>query len=349
MIAELFPELKMVLEEIFNYGTEGMMGGLESHPRLTTDVMYRSRDNNLFMRNAREILLKVSPPGIGSSCYNYTESYKEKMYAAKRHHAGRNANARISLQCPPRTNVIKHVVNLHWTKKNVNLLLESTNEFKSDCVVDSKDAKAIICGKKQPVQNPGKSWKPITYPDHAFDQSRNNAVYPMPHLFLDDVRNPSGSSDDSKSSIVEITRTGYPVSLINIAITEPETTFRAMNELLYLITQSSLDSVFRNSETGRLKSIFVFLVDNGHGEDPDSPLTQMCLARILFMLDLSKICQRSFAEYNSKRNFVERVHASENLALSRHGAFSSKRIHPKAEIGSAKHLENMEKMADDVK
>lgn len=41
LIAELFPELKMVLEEIFNYSTEGMMGGLESHPRLTTDVMYR--------------------------------------------------------------------------------------------------------------------------------------------------------------------------------------------------------------------------------------------------------------------------------------------------------------------
>ena len=50
-----------------------------------------------------------------------------------------------------------------------------------------------------------------------------------------------------------------------------------------------------------------------------------------------------------KRNFVERVHASENLALSRHGAFNSKQIHPKAEVGSAQHLENMEKMADDVK
>ena len=104
-------------------------------------------------------------------------------------------------------------------------------------------------------------------------------------------------------------------SLINIAISEPETTFRAMNEFLYLLTQPSLDSVFRNGKTGRLKSIFVFLVDNGHGEDPDSPLTQMCLARILSLLNLSKISQRSFAEYHSKRNFVERVHASENHYL----------------------------------
>jgi hypothetical protein len=88
-----------------------------------------------------------------------------------------------------------------------------------------------------------------------------------------------------------------------------------MNELLYLITQPSLDSVFRNSKTGRLRSVFVFRVNNGHGEDPDSPLTQMCLARVLFMLNLAKISQRSFAEYHSKRNFVESVHASENLAI----------------------------------
>ena len=90
-----------------------------------------------------------------SSCYNYTESYEEKTNTAKRHHAGRNINARISLGCPPRTKVMKHVVNLHWITKNVNLLLESTNECKSDFVVDSKDAKAIICGDIQPVQNPG--------------------------------------------------------------------------------------------------------------------------------------------------------------------------------------------------
>ena len=198
----------------------------------------------------------------------------------------------------------------------------------------------------QPVQNPGKSWKQISYPDHTFDQSRTNAVYPMTHLFLDDVRS---SSFKDGEHVVEITRTGCPVSLINIAISEPETTFGAMNEFLYLLTQPSLDSVFCNSKTGRLKSVFVFLVDNGHGEDPDSPLTQMCLARILSLLNLSKISQRSFAEYHSKRNFVKRVHASENLALSRHGAFNSKQIHPKAEVGSAQHLENMEKMADDVK
>ena len=75
----------------------------------------------------------------------------------------------------------------------------------------------------------------------------------------------------------------------------------------------------------------------------------MYLGRILSLLNLSKISLRSFAEHHSKRNFVERVHASENLALSQQGAFNSKQFHLKAEVGNAQHLENMEKMADNVK
>jgi hypothetical protein len=67
----------------------------------------------------------------------------------------------------------------------------------SNCLVDSKDAKTVICGDIQPVQNPGKSWKPIIYPDHTFDQSRTNAVYPMAHLFLDNNQNVC--EDDAKT------------------------------------------------------------------------------------------------------------------------------------------------------
>lgn len=156
-------------------------------------------------------------------------------------------------------------------------------------------------------------------------------------------------SNTGEAETVQITRTGQAAVLINIAISEPETTFRAMNEILYLMTKSSLDQIFRNLETHKLKSIFSFIVDNGHGEDPDSPLTQMCLSRLLHLLSLRKISQRSFAEYHSKRNFVERVHAAENLALSRHGAFNSQKIHCNPAIGSKEHLENMEQMASDVR
>ena len=70
-----------------------------------------------------------------------------------------------------------------------------------------------------------------------------------------------------------------------------------MNEMHYLVSLPSLDSIFRNASTGRLKSVLTFLVD--------SPLTQMCMARTLHLLTLSKISQRSFAEYHCKRNFVK--------------------------------------------
>jgi hypothetical protein len=75
------------------------------------------------MRQARDILLKCAPPGFGislKSCYNYTESYKENTHSAKRHHAGQDVNARISLKYPPRIGVSKQVVNLHLTTTNVN-------------------------------------------------------------------------------------------------------------------------------------------------------------------------------------------------------------------------------------
>ena len=45
--ADLFPELKLALEKnfelwkkILSYGSSGLLGGLESHPHLTTDVLY---------------------------------------------------------------------------------------------------------------------------------------------------------------------------------------------------------------------------------------------------------------------------------------------------------------------
>ena len=71
------------------------------------------------------------------------------------------------------------------------------------------------------------------------------------------------------------------------------------------------------------------------------------MIRILLFLKLKKITQRAFAEYHSKRNFVERVHAAENEVLSRHGPFSSKQKYPNATVGTSAHRENIEEMAED--
>jgi hypothetical protein len=95
--ANIFPDLKIVLEAIVSHCSSGMVGGLESHPRLTTDVMYRTKDNNLYMRQARDYLLKCAPPGFGislKSCYNYTESYKETLILLNATMLGQDVNAR---------------------------------------------------------------------------------------------------------------------------------------------------------------------------------------------------------------------------------------------------------------
>ena len=108
----------------------------------------------------------------------------------------------------------------------------------------------------------------------------------------------------------------------------------------------SFDTFFRNKETGMLKEILGIIVDNGSSEAPSSFLVQMLLVRLLKFLDLDKVTQRSFAEYLSKINFVERVHTIENKVLSDHGPFSSKPIHKSP--GSKEHTENMQHMAGEV-
>ena len=203
---------------------------------------------------------------------------------------------------------------------------------------------ASQCGDIAPVQKPGRTWKPISLPDHSWDQSRVNAITPMTFLFLETVitkRDILPTSDDKgmvhTDNVTYITRTGQGVSLLYLSFYEPGTTFKCVNELLYLMTLPSLDALFRNAETGKLKEDIILLVDNGPSEQPCSHIVQMLLVRLLKFLNLKRIVQVAFAEYHSKRNFVERVHSAENFALSRHGPLNSSILHPGSIPGSAQH------------
>ena len=354
-----FPELATVLSYAFGeYDMQQGGGGLEAHPRLTNGTLYQTTESVTTMKRAREILFSMAPKGFTislSTCYNYTENYRERSAQAKRHHAGRGINALISLGKPPRTGVEQLVINLHWSTANVNLNVDAYQDL-SHCIVVSKDAKAIIPGDISPVQRPGRSWKPREHPDHTWDQSRVNAITPMTFLFLSTVvkRQPSSTLQEfdlstSDCTTLHLTRTGQGVTLINLSFYEPETTFRCITELLYLLTLSSLDCFFRDQKSGSLKKEFIFVVDNGPSEQPSSPLVQMVLVRLVRLLNLDKVTQVSFAEYHSKRNYVERVHAEENHVLSSHGPFSSKVPNKQATPGTPEHKQNMESMAEEVK
>ena len=101
--SEEFPELNLALEYAFGeLDTQNGGGGLESHPHLTTGTLYRGGGQcYTTMQQAREILLSMAPAGFTislSSCYNYTDNFREGSIQAKRHHARRGVNATISLK-----------------------------------------------------------------------------------------------------------------------------------------------------------------------------------------------------------------------------------------------------------
>lgn len=287
-------------------------GGLEAHPRLTTGTLYRGIDSVTTMKQAREILLTMAPKGFSislSACYSYTDSYRQGSVQAKRHHSGKNVNASISFKKPPRTGVQEIVVNLHWSTCNVNYIIDTSKEL-SKSVVISKDARAVIMSDIAPVQQPGHSWKKRELPDHTWDQSRTNSITPMTFLFLETKITSTTSS--GQDIITHITRSGQGVTLLYLSFFEADTTFKCMNEIFLLLADPGLDTHFRDKVTGELKKEFVFIVDNGPQEKPANALVKMCMARLMRFLKLHRVVQVSFAEYNSKRNFVERVHSEEN-------------------------------------
>lgn len=321
-------------------------GGLESHPRLTDGVLYRSCGNNVTMKKARDILLTIAPEDFKTSlstCFNYTENYRANSHQALQHHAGQKVNAQISLCAPPRTGVQQFLVNLHWSTANVNLILDEAHENRENTFVDSKDAKSIVCANIATVQKPGKSWTRRKYLDHDWDQSRTFAVTPMTHLILQTEKL---TEMKSETRVMKTKRTGSAVTLLNISFFESESAFRSLNEIFLMIIDPKTSEYFRNPVTGKFKKDFVFVVDNGPSSAPGNILVKMCLMRIFHVLNLNCLCQVSYAEYHSKRNPVERVHAEENKELSRHGPFEIDTLLIKP--GSQKHRDVMETMLQEV-
>ena len=85
----------------------------------------------------------------------------------------------------------------------------------------------IVCANIDPVQNMGKNQTRL---DHQWDQSRTNAYTPMTHLFLETKIIDSVLMSENLT-VMNITKTGQPVTLINLSFYEPETIYRCFNEL----------------------------------------------------------------------------------------------------------------------
>ena len=59
-------------------------------------------------------------------------------------------------------------------------------------------------------------------------------------------------------NVLYITRSGQAVSLLYLSFYEPDATFKCLNECLCLLTLPSLDVLFRNPNTGKLKEEILF-------------------------------------------------------------------------------------------
>lgn len=129
-------------------------------------------------------------------------------------------NTDISLHKPPNTSQNIYPINSHWSTSHVNYLMDSAAENANGFLLDSKDAKCIVCGDIAPVLKPGKSWSNFETPDHSFDQSRVNAVTPMTHLFMDmpnvDLIIPGSET------VVNVTRSGKAHARIILSKKRPE-------------------------------------------------------------------------------------------------------------------------------
>lgn len=91
--------------------------------------------------------------------------------------------------------------------------------------------------------------------------------------------------------MVNVTRTGRAVTLLNLSLYEPETVLRVFNEIFYLMSIPELDSFFCNPESEQLKEVFMFVVDNGPSEAPANITVQLLLARLVKFLNLDKAVQ----------------------------------------------------------
>ena len=124
--------------------------------------------------------------------------------------------------------------------------------------------------------------KKIILPDHIpGTRAGLDAVTPMTFIFLTTMEK-SVREENSAIPTVYVTRTGTPVTLLNLSLYEPEMVFKCLNELFILLTKPALDHIFRDPDTRKLKSefVFVFIVDNGPSEAPSNSMVQLCLVRL---------------------------------------------------------------------
>ena len=85
----------------------------------------------------------------------------------------------------------------------MNAILDEADQSPSETFVDSYDVKQVV---RPNDKHNNKTWRQGEYQDHTYDQSRNNAITPMSHLFLRQSKHVAKSNSTTISVLTNVTR-----------------------------------------------------------------------------------------------------------------------------------------------
>ena len=126
-----------------------------------------------------------------------------------------------------------------------------------------------------------KTWRCCEYEDHIYDQSRQNAITPMSHIFLKTEE----TSRESRLSRLQYQNKQEGGDCSSI-ITSRKRNGLPFNQWAPVLNDTAT-SYFRDSSMGKLKQNFVFVVDNGVNM-PGSSLVGMLFVRLQRHLGIKK-------------------------------------------------------------
>eukprot|EP00854_Cymbomonas_tetramitiformis_P029283 gene29283-36447_t len=236
--ADEHPAFTAILKALFDCSVDGS-GGLESHPRLITEVLFRQSSGWMNMPRAVAIINDHFQIPVSISCaYTYSENFRAGTAQAKRHHAGRGINPGISLQRSTRDGNSHESRNAHFATAGMNY---SYNDYLDDeyGAVLAGDAKAKTHTDVAPVQRPGKSWSKVVFDDHDWDKRSKRdlvittyqLVVPQPMLEKVPVIHIDGRP------LISTRVTGAAISVVKINYFEDESTVRNMQERFLVMAQ----------------------------------------------------------------------------------------------------------------
>ncbi|CAG2207627.1 unnamed protein product [Mytilus edulis] len=200
---------------------------------------------------------------------------------------------------------------------------EKTEKARMHRSVIARDNKAKVHCDVEVVQRPSKSWVKVRYCDHDWEKSTDKTITPTTYQFVN-------LSNVSKEEVLLSELDGIPMvktrvngpglTLIKASFFEPESCFRHMNELLFVMSLDHFKDHFIKND--QFVSQLLVTVDGGGDERPRNKLTHFMVILLRWLLDMDKVKTISYAEKDSKLHSVERVHPAENHALSQNGIIS---------------------------